>query len=594
MKKQHKKAILWSVLGMLAVIIIILAACIIDLITFPGNMRETDYSKQVVTEGVKSTFHQGVIYRYPGIVPMLEVQGDYYEMGLQYGALLQPEIKSGMAAMEKILKWNADEMGVPYPALVGIIKYQARQMAGALPQRYQDEMRGVADGSGLPYDTVLACCLFYDVGMGMDCTGVLMRGKDGAVIQGRNNDTAGFGGEELAKMTVVVRYRAPGKNAVTHMDQPLYMGVETGYNDQGLSFGEETLRIKKPNPNGYSLPYLIRMIMEDCSSLDDIYPYFDKYPTIAAYGCVWSDLDAGRGAVVELTPTAWAKNELVGPILWNFNRIYDPVLADQQRPSRSINNINIDREAVASVFPAKDIYMIEDVAAFVRAQTGPDGSDYSWCGTKLPVCNWMASQMMIFTTGTDGFYMAVGPYYAARQDIYHFYNDFSHQPELFLPAVPIEPVVEKAAQIENRLISKDEKLQAFIDLAAEFKDDANAQFLVAYKAFRLSRMNIFPSYARKAYSMDPGNSEYQMYAGMAYYLGGDMEKAVDLLDAVAARYPEQDLIRLTVLERASVSASPQKTSTYAWQKQALLDKYGAQDYYNDAILPLIDALGRSK
>ncbi|MFA5079507.1 MAG: hypothetical protein WC541_08500, partial [Dehalococcoidia bacterium] len=90
------------------------------------------------------------------------------------------------------------------------------------------------------------------------------------------------------------------------------------------------------------------------------------------------------------------------------------------------------------------------------------------------------------------------------------------------------------------------------------------------------------------------NSEYQMYAGMAYYCGKDMEKAVDLLDAVSARYPEQDLIRLTVLERASVSASPQKTSTYAWQKQALIDKYGAQDYYNDAILPLIDALGRSK
>jgi predicted choloylglycine hydrolase/tetratricopeptide (TPR) repeat protein len=594
MKKQHKKAILWSVLGVLAVVIIILVACIVDLISFPGNMRETDYSEQVVTEGVKSTFHQGVIYRYPGIVPMLEVQGDYYEMGLQYGALLRPEIKSGMAAMEKILKWNADEMGVPYPALVGIIKYQARQMAGSLPQRYQDEMKGVADGSGLPYDTVISCCLFYDVGMAMDCTGVLMRGKDGTIIQGRNNDTAGFGGEELAKMTVIVRYKAPGTHVVTHMDQPLYMGVETGYNDQGLSFGEETLRIKKPNPNGYSLPYLIRMIMEDCSSLDDIYPYFNKYPTIAAYGCVWSDLDAGRGAVVELTPTAWAKNELTGPILWNFNRIYNPKLADQQRPSRSINNINIDREAVASVFPARDIYTIEDVAAFVRAQTGPDGTDYSWCGTRLPVCNWMASQMMIFTTGTDGFYMAVGPYYAARQDIYHFFNDFSRQPELFMPAVPIKPVIEKAAQIENRLISKEGKLQAFIDLAAEFSGDANAQFMVAYKAFRLSRMDIFPSYARKAYSMDPDNSEYRMYAGMAYYCGQDMEKAVDLLDAVTARYPEQDLVRLTVLERASVSAAPQKTSTYTWQKQALIDKYGAQDYYNDAILPLIDALGRSK
>ncbi|MBN1691784.1 MAG: hypothetical protein JW901_12285 [Dehalococcoidia bacterium] len=594
MKKQTKRTILWSVLGVLAVAIIVLAAVIIDLTGFPGNIRETDYSKQVNTEGVKSTFHQGVIYRYPGIVPMLEVQGDYYEMGLQYGALLRPEITSGMVAMEKILRWNADEMGVPFPALVGIIKYQARRMAGALPQKYQDEMRGVSDGSGLPYDTVISCCLFYDVGMGMGCTGVLMRGPDGSIIQGRNNDTAAFGGEELARMTVVVRYKAKGANVVTHMDQPLYMGVETGYSDKGLTFGEETLYVKKPDPNGYSLPYLIRMVMEEASSLDQIYPYFDKYHTIGAYGCVWSDLHAGRGAVVQLTPTAWVKNELKDTLLWNFNRIYDPDLAKQQVASVNVSNSNIDREAVASTCPQKPVYAIEDVVKFVRAQTGPDGTDYSWCGTKRPVCNWAASQMMIFDTKSDGFYMAVGPYYAARQDIYHFFNDFSRKPELFMPAVPIKPVVEKAAQIENRLISKAEKLQAFIDLANEYKDDANVQFVVAYKAFRLSRMDIFPAYARKAFAMDPGNSEYRMYAGMAHYCDKDMERAVDLLDAVTARYPEQDLIRLTVLERASVSASPQKTSTYRWQKQSIIDEYGAQAYYDEYLLPLIDVLGQIK
>jgi tetratricopeptide (TPR) repeat protein len=594
MKKQTKRAIIWSVLGAVILIVALLAVYIADLTSFPGNIKETAYDKQVATSGVKSTFHDGVIYRYPGIVPMLEVSGDYYEMGLQYGVLLRPEIVNGMDSMTKILKWNADEMGVPYPALVGLIKYQSRQMAAGLPQKYQDEMKGVSDGSGLPYDTVISCCLFYDVGMGMDCTGVLMRGKDGSIIQGRNNDTAGFGGEELARMTVVVRHKATGKNAVTHMDQPLYMGVETGYSDKGLSFGEETLRITKPNPHGFSLPYLIRMVMEECSTLDDIYPYFDKYHTIAAYGCVWSDLDAGRGAVVELTPTAWAKNELKDAILWNFNRIYDPKLAAQQRPSRSINNINIDREAVASIFPEKPVYTIEDVANFVRAQVGPDGSDYSWSGTKIPVCNWMASQMMIFDTNSDGFYMAIGPYYAARQNIYHFHDDFSKQPELFMPAVRIEPVVEKAAQIENRLISKAEKLQAFIDLAKEYKDDANVQFLVAYKAFRLSKPDVFAEYALKAYAMDPSNSEYQMYAGMADYYTKDMEKAVSLLDEVVARYPEQDLFRLTVLEKASMAKDPQKSAQYTAQKQAIIDQNGAQAYYDSKILPLINSLGQTK
>ncbi|MCX6000941.1 MAG: C45 family autoproteolytic acyltransferase/hydrolase [Chloroflexi bacterium] len=594
MKKQTKRTVLWSILAIVAVLVIVLAVFLADLSAFPGNIKETGYQNQVVTSGVKSTFHDGVIYRYPGIVPMMEVAGDYYEMGLQYGVLLRPEILNGMDSMTKILKWNADEMGVPYPALVGLIKYQARQMAAGLPQKYQDEMKGVSNGSGVPYDTVISCCLFYDIGMGMGCTGVLMRGSDGSIIQGRNNDTAAFGGEELAKMTVVVRYKAKGANVVTHMDQPFYMGVETGYSDKGLTFGEETLYVKKPDPNGFSLPYLIRIVMEEASTLDQIYPYFDKYHTIGAYGCVWGDIDAGRGAVVQLTPTAWVKNELKDSLLWNFNRLYDQELAKQQVASVNVSNSNIDREAVASTYPQKPVYTIDDVVKFVRAQIGPDGTDYSWCGTKRPVCNWAASQMMIFDTKSDGFYMAVGPYYAARQNIYHFYNDFSKQPELFMPAVPIEPVIEKAAQIENRLVNKEEKLKAFIDLAQQYKDDANVQFLVAYKAFKLSKLDIFTEYAEKAYDMDPANSEYQMYAGIAAYQKKDLEKAVGLLDGVTARYPEQDLIRLTVLEKASTAKDPQKAAQYTAQKQAVLDKYGAESYYNSAILPLINALDKDK
>jgi predicted choloylglycine hydrolase len=594
MKKQTKRTVLWSVLGVVAVIVIVLAVFIADLTAFPGNIREMEYDNQVVTSGVKSTFHDGVIYRYPGLVPMMEVAGDYYEMGLQYGVLLRPEIVNGMDSMVKILKWNADEMGVPYPALVVLIKFQTRQMAGSLPQKYQEEMRGVAEGSGLPYDTVVFCSLFYDVGQAMGCTGVLMRGESGSIIQGRNNDTAAWGGEELSKMTVVVRHKAKGLNEVTHMDQPLYMGVETGYNSRGLCFAEEVLSIKKPNPDGFSLPYLIRMILEESSTLDDIYPFFDRYYIVGAYGCVWSDLDAGRGAVVELTPTAWAKNELKDSILWNFNRIYDAKLTGQQKGAYNVSSYNLDREAVSSVFPKKAEYTVEDAVNFVRATIGPEGIDYSWCGTKYAVCNQEASQTMIFDTKTDGFYMAVGPYFTARQNIYHYYNDFSRKPELFMPAVPIEPVIEKAAQIENRLISKEAKLQAFIGLAGQYKDDANVQFLVAYKAFKLSKLDIFTEYAEKAYVMKPANSEYQMYAGMAAYQKKDIEKAINLLDGVTAGCPEQDIYRLTVLEKASMAKDPQKAALYKSRKQAVIDKNGAQSYYDSKIFPLLDVLGNTK
>ncbi len=583
------------IIAVLLVVCIGIAVYVADLVRFPGTIKDPGNESQIVTTGTKSTFQRGVVYRYPGMPPMLEVAGDYHEMGLQYGVLLRKDLVNGMDPMLKILKWNAQEMGVPLFAMTALVKFKARQMAARLPQQYQDEMRGVSKGSGIPYDSIISIGLMYDIGMGMDCTGVLMRGKDGSIIQGRNNDSAGFGGEELAKMTIVVRHRADGKNAVTHMDVPyFYMGVETGYNDKGLSFGEETLHVKKPNPSGFSLPYLIRMVMEEASSLDEIYPFFDKYRTIGGYGTVWADLKAGRGAVVELTPTEWSKNEMKETLLWNFNIFYDPKLAVQQKPSRNIGNISSDREAIASLYPKKPCYTIEDAINFVRAQTGPDGTDYSWSGTKFPVCNWMASQMMIWDSRSDGFYMAVGPYYAARQNIYHYYNDFSRQPELFMPAVPIAPVVEKAAIIENRLISKADKLKAFIGLAGEYSNDANAQFIVAYKSFRLSKMETFADYANKAFTMNPANPEYQIYAGIAAYRKKDMKKAAGLLETAAARYPELDLYRLTVLKRAYKGSDPQKSAQYASQVQSLLERHGAAEYYNKTIVPLIDALDKGK
>jgi len=77
----------------------------VRLASFPGKITTPEY--EVTTEGVKSTFHDGVIYRYPGMVPLLSVSGDHYEMGLQYGVLLRPEIMKALETYGKILRWEA-------------------------------------------------------------------------------------------------------------------------------------------------------------------------------------------------------------------------------------------------------------------------------------------------------------------------------------------------------------------------------------------------------------------------------------------------------------------------------------------------------
>lgn len=584
-------------LALAALLLLLLAAgCIYgaSLAAFPGRIREPAGAATAVAGGC-ATFGEGVIYRHPGAVPLLEVTGNHYEMGLQYGVLLRPEILEALQAYERIIRWNASEMGIPYLALMAVLKYKAKQMARDLPVRYLEETRGISDGSGVPQDTILAISLFYDLGEALGCTSVLLRGAEGKIIHGRNQDTSSFGGEELAKLTVVVRYNAAGYHAVTHTDWVLFMGVETAFNDQGLAFSEETLSISQPNPAGFPLVYLVRMVLEECASLDELAPFFDRYSTVGAYGTAWSYRVSGEGAIVEFTPTAWVKMPMEGTILWNFNHFYDAVLRQQQHPQSSLSGGNRDREVIASAFPLRQEYTIADCVKFLRSRIGPDGIDYSVTGSRCPISNCSGSQMVIFDPDGDGIYLALGTHFAACQDVYHVFADFSRPPELFMEAAPLDPIVEETARIVNRLISRPERLEALVVLAERFPSDAYAQFGVAHNAFLLSKMDLFSAYAGRAHALDPMVGEYIFYAGLGVYRQGKWEEAAALLETVdpADLQPWQEAGRLLILERCSVSdGETAQASAYETQRQRFLEQYGAKDCFTGAYLKRFDALSK--
>jgi predicted choloylglycine hydrolase len=589
-KVTKKKTVMLVILLSSSVILVFAIFELAKFASFPGKITTPEY--KVTTEGVKSTFRDGVIYRYPGMVPLLSVSGDHYEMGLQYGVLLRPEIMEALETYGKILRWEARKAHVPYPIFTAVLKFKAKRMSRRLPERFLEEIKGVSEGSGVPEDAIIMVSLFYDVGMAMGCTSVLMRGRDGAIIHGRNNDWSES--DDLGKLTVVVRHRADGYNSVTHIDFPLWLGVETGYNDAGLAFSEETYGIKKPDPQGFPIVFLARMALESCSTLEDVYRFLDEHSVVGGHGTVWSDRNEGKGAVVELTPTATAVRELKGSLLWNFNRIYDSRLRPQQRVRTSLDGWNWDREAIASTFPEKQEYEIEDAVQFLRAQETPDGTDYAWCGTKSPICNSGSLQMVVFDPYCDGFYLATGNSFAACRNVYHVHEDFSRVPELIMKAVPIKPVVEEAAEIKNRLVGGAEKLKAYVELAQKYKNDANAQFLVAYHSFMQSRWDLFADYAQRAYSMKPLVVEYKLFAGIAACQQKQYDKAINLLQNIdsSGLHPWQEIFRLTALERAWASRSAEKSAHYNAQKRAILDKYDAHVYYRKGIAPLFEELNK--
>lgn len=553
--------------------------------SFPGKIEQVQYQPKV--SGNMASFQQGDIYRYNDLPPLLSVFGTHYQMGLQYGVLLRPEILKALRVYHQILRREAKKRHIPFPLLVAFLKYRAKRMAARLPERFRKEIQGVADGSGVRQDVVLTVSLLYDVAMSLGCTSVLMKGKDGTIIHGRNNDWPESSG--LGRLTVVVRHQATGFQTVTHCDFPLWLGVETGMNNAGLGFSEETYGIKRPNPHGLPIVYLARMALETCTNLNDVTKLFDRYRVIGSYGTVWSDRAAGEGMLLEVTPKGKAVKKLQGSLFWNFNHIEDSELRELQRATVDLDGWNLDRELLAREFPLKSKYEISDAVKFLRTQEAEDGTDYSWCGSKTAICNDCGLQMIVFDPGGNGLYLAVGDAYAATKIVYHIFNDFSRPPELFAKALPQKPMIKEAAKIKNGFLTPQQKLNAYLRLAQKYSGDANAQFLAARESFLQAQWDLFIDYAKQAYTLNPSVPEYRLFAGIASLKQHQPQKAVQLLDSLSQVkfYPQQELYRLTALEMAWEDIDSRKALQYQLKRKEIVNRLGIPDYYKENIERLL-------
>ena len=551
---------------------------------FPGVIKPSIYETQIKKKGVASSFQNGVIYRHPGIVPLLDVCGTHYEMGLQYGVLMRPEIMETLAAYQRMIAGMAANMDIPAEFLIQQWYSFIQMMAARIPQRFHEEAQGISQGSGIPLDDIFALTFAYDFAMAGGCTSVLMRKENGGIIHARNNDTSGFGGAELGRITAVVRRRPEGFHTTTQIDYPLLLGIETGYNDQGLAFSEETYRLREPDPDRFSLNILVRLIMEECSTLEELPAYFNRYPVLAGYGEVWSSRHEARGWLVEKTPYGWTKQELTEDILWNFNTIGSPELKEYEQVQKTLRNDD-DREAVARAYPRKETYTPQDAINFLRS--AHDGArEYIHFGTRRGICNIGTQQSMVFDPHGQGVYLSWGEQYCSRAIFYYIHEDFSRPPTLFSPAIPITEKMLRMCDASFQLVKPSDKMPAFLSLAEQYPEDADFQFQVAHLAFSTDQRDLFLSYAEKTYQLQPEVAEYRLYAGIAAFWRGAKEIAAQLLETFTPGelFLQEELYRLSILEQLS----PDPGNVRA-QIDVLLSTDELTAHHQEHILPRIQA-----
>ena len=508
-----------------------------------GTLKETQY--KTITEGILTTFLKGKLYRYPGHPPMAELVGSHYEMGLQYGVLLKKEIEQAIRSYEPGFHLTAEQMGIPTEMLLEGMKIQAQAMAAGLPARFSDEFRGIADGCGMDLATVVAMALSYDLSMVSGCTGIIMKNASGEIMHGRHDDSAWAFGNAISDMLVIVKYSGDGYHQIIQPGPLLFLGVETGCNDVGLSFSEETLHPRHPNVEGKSLPYFVRRVLEESSTLDEIILLAQEYPFIGGYGMIWSSKTEKKGILMEAAGSVKRVTSITEPIFWNFNQYYNEDLIPLEQPLRRAVGYATDREALAETFPKKDVYSLEDMLAFLRVQKDRLGKDFAWCGSRTAICNSHTQQTTIFDPKGDGFYFAGDQNYAGMGPFYHYYWDFSIPPTLWADGVAIKEVLRKDAYIDNMLVSDAEKLKKRIALSLEYPEDANMHFAVAQNALIVADRITFAKHGIKAYYLDSTVPEYGLFASLGYLIQKEPVHAKAILDQVQSKEltPLQDIMK---------------------------------------------------
>jgi len=148
--------------------------------------------------------------------PFVSVSGAPYERGRQYGSALRDRVKASAALYGKTL----DELGYDSGRKTALIKAFATEI-GTFGEHYLDEMRGVADGAGIPFEDVVMINARTEViaqarreSVTADpeddpddgCTGAVIladRSASGALIHGQNWDWRA----ECAETAIVLRVR---------------------------------------------------------------------------------------------------------------------------------------------------------------------------------------------------------------------------------------------------------------------------------------------------------------------------------------------------------------------------------------------------
>jgi len=262
--------------------------------------------------------------RLVGSVPVLHLSGTPREMGYQHGAALKAQIhflyrEYYEAMVKRLLGQDA-------------LRSWAKATEEFIPAAYKEEMQGLAEGCGLPYEEILLVNTMIDRLQTVMCSTVVAAGdatKDGEVYFGRNLD---FPGRNLLhKMTVVIVWSTEGEKQLAAVTWPGMIGVLSGMNSEGVAGA--TMLIHKGRERRPGLPYLLmyRQALAAAHKEADVYEMIANAKRTSSNNFTVVD-ETGAAEVIEFDPEVVRRRPATAGSVCSTNFFVSSDLRDQCMP----------------------------------------------------------------------------------------------------------------------------------------------------------------------------------------------------------------------------------------------------------------------
>jgi isopenicillin-N N-acyltransferase-like protein len=300
-------------------------------------------------------FGDGSMTRRHGNI-VLHLKGTPYEMGYQHGKLLRNEIQDSTVPVfadpiSSIPKYRSMARWRRRLLLLYLEMTIYAPIEDNTPRDYLEELKGIADGSGLDYRTVFIANFLSDMNMIMvprriqdarddfdlaaGCTSFAASGsatEDGKLVFGRNTDYSGQA--RWVRHQSVVLYEPRDALRYAKVSTAGLLKCNSAMNERGVVIGGHFMGFSGGDPAGVSFTILENEIMRNAAGIDDAVKILQDSPRGGAFGMVIADGKSGRAVAIEATREHLGVREMDRETIAMTNCAFTPALRDVDLLSR--------------------------------------------------------------------------------------------------------------------------------------------------------------------------------------------------------------------------------------------------------------------